>query len=208
MTKSLRETRGEKNAAVRQRALAQRGPSGEADARAAPSERAWRECVLAGICPICGKGPYKVIAMHTTKKHAVDKRELRERAGFFYSDSICAPEHHDRMASLARARDLPEVGRQAMQPQQGRPKGPRRMTPAARAQNAEKFRRYTETVGAAAALEQRRAASRAEARRRVTIRTCRAPGCHNLILGTARANCSPECVKASIARRGFATTRP
>ena len=102
-TRSLRRAAGEPVRRLRDKGLLIRGPSGEADAHAAPSEHAWRECVLAGICPICNRGPYVVLAGHTVKKHAIDRFELRERAGFCYSDTICDPAHSERARERALA---------------------------------------------------------------------------------------------------------
>jgi hypothetical protein len=57
-----------------------------------PDEAGIRAAVLAGICPWCRKGPYKVVAGHTTRVHGVDRLKLRELAGLTYSASICDPE--------------------------------------------------------------------------------------------------------------------
>lgn len=175
------------------------------EAQAAPSVEAWRACVLAAICPICGRGPFVVLALHTRRKHAIDKRELRARAGFFYGDSICDPAHSERMSELAKDRG---IATHRVPKDQQRPRRPRVMTPAAKVQNREKLRQYAESVGTEGVREQRRAAARKMVRGRVLIRTCHGTDCCNLILGTAQGNCSDVCVQSSIARRGFATTGP
>ncbi len=47
--------------------------------------------VKAGICPFCGRGAFKVLALHTNAVHGVDRWQLRELGGFGYSESICDP---------------------------------------------------------------------------------------------------------------------
>ena len=94
-----------------------------------------RRFVDAGMCPWCNAGPFVVLATHVHRAHAIDKLQLRELAGLFYSSSICAPEHADRCAS--RAKRLMEGGKD-LRPRRD---GPRRLSPAAKALNAEKFDR-------------------------------------------------------------------
>lgn len=65
-------------------------------------EKEIRENVLAGLCPFCGEGPFKVVAGHTTRVHDVDRFELRDLAGLFYSDSICDPDYAEERSELAR----------------------------------------------------------------------------------------------------------
>jgi hypothetical protein len=67
-----------------------------------PYSNEYRRCVLLGICPYCGRGPFKMLAGHTYRAHAVDKRELRDKAGLNYSDSILSPEQHAKKSAKAK----------------------------------------------------------------------------------------------------------
>ena len=71
-------------------------------AQSAPSEKAFMANVEAGICPFCGRGPYKVLACHTNKIHAVDRFQLREMAGLCHSATITSPEYHAEVSERAR----------------------------------------------------------------------------------------------------------
>jgi len=51
-----------------------------------------RECLRAGLCPICHQGPYKVVASHTLKAHKVTGAMLRDMAGLTKSATICSAE--------------------------------------------------------------------------------------------------------------------
>ena len=57
------------------------------------------------VCPICRKGPWRVVAGHVWRKHGVDGRQLREMAGLPWSAKISDPEHQELMAGLARDAD-------------------------------------------------------------------------------------------------------
>lgn len=92
--------------------------------------------VLAGICPFCGAGPYKVIAMHTSRAHAVDGQELRERAGLFYSDSITDPQYHEERSALSKRQF--KTGQTGLT---GGHSGPHKLSPAAIALQAEKAKK-------------------------------------------------------------------
>ncbi|MBK6040828.1 hypothetical protein [Streptomyces sp. MBT55] len=54
-----------------------------------------REEIQAGIeaqiCPWCGKGPFKILAGHTTRLHGVDRLQLRDLAGLLYRTPVCDP---------------------------------------------------------------------------------------------------------------------
>lgn len=55
-------------------------------------EETIRNFIDSQICPWCGGGPYKVLAMHTSNRHGVSGDELRYMAGLPKSASICSPE--------------------------------------------------------------------------------------------------------------------
>lgn len=54
---------------------------------------AYRAKVFAGICPECGDGPFKALAMHTNQAHGIDRFELRRLAEIPRSTSIASPEY-------------------------------------------------------------------------------------------------------------------
>lgn len=56
-------------------------------------------------CPLCGRGPWRVVAGHVWRAHGVDGRALREMAGLPWSAKIADPEHRDLMAQLSRDND-------------------------------------------------------------------------------------------------------
>ncbi|MEU3160025.1 hypothetical protein ABZ753_21580 [Streptomyces griseoincarnatus] len=109
-----------------------------------------REQVRAGIeaqmCPWCGNGPFKILALHTTRLHGVDRFQLRDLAGLTYSTSICAPEVAEERREIVR-----RSGRVLVSPGRG---VKRRLSEAAK----ETARRKLE---AARSDEQRRAATAA-----------------------------------------------
>ena len=80
---------------LRAKRLAKKTPAGQDDANRLVSydPAAVRAAIEAQICPLCGAGPYKVVANHVSQKHGVDRRELRDMAGFRLGDSICSAEH-------------------------------------------------------------------------------------------------------------------
>lgn len=52
-----------------------------------------RDLVLAGLCPVCGAGPYRVPLQHVSRKHGLDHRRARDAFGLTRSEPACAPEH-------------------------------------------------------------------------------------------------------------------
>lgn len=99
-TKTMRGVAGP--GALRALNNSNKSPAGTAFAVSAPSEKAFRANVEAGICPFCGQGPYKALAIHTGKAHAVDRFQLREMAGLPYSASITSPEYHAEVSERAK----------------------------------------------------------------------------------------------------------
>lgn len=67
-----------------------------------PDRETVRRAIEAQLCPFCGRGPFKVLAQHTLRAHAVDKLELRDMAGLDWQASICAAE----VSASARERGL------------------------------------------------------------------------------------------------------
>ena len=57
-----------------------------------------RRDVTAGICPVCGKGPFVVVSVHTNKVHNIDKKALRRMAGMTTNEPTCSPEFSARAA--------------------------------------------------------------------------------------------------------------
>jgi hypothetical protein len=67
-----------------------------------------RECLRAGLCPICNAGPYKVVASHSLKSHKVTGAMLRDMAGLTKSATICSAEASAERRKLNR--ELMDVG--------------------------------------------------------------------------------------------------
>jgi hypothetical protein len=66
-----------------------------------PNAAQARADLEAGLCPYCGRGPYRVVAGHVWRAHEIDGRTLREDAGLPWSASVCDPSHADLMRDLA-----------------------------------------------------------------------------------------------------------
>lgn len=68
-----------------------------------------RDCIARQVCPICGRGGWKLLARHTQMVHGVGGRELREMAALPADASICAPDlakarreaHAERLRTIA-----------------------------------------------------------------------------------------------------------
>jgi hypothetical protein len=65
-----------------------------------------RELVDAQICPVCGDGPFKVVAMHTNRCHGIGRYELRELCGVSKTASITAPAIHAGYVARGHAHGL------------------------------------------------------------------------------------------------------
>lgn len=105
--------RGHRNVpteALRTKRLAKTSPAGQADRAVSYDPAAVRAAINAQTCPICGNGPYKVLAVHTNKAHGIDRRELREMAGLTSNDSICAPEYAQGARERAVRSELHKIG--------------------------------------------------------------------------------------------------
>jgi predicted RNA-binding Zn-ribbon protein involved in translation (DUF1610 family) len=138
-------TRSINERTLRSKQLLAKGESGTFGAVVAPSPEAVRAAIVAQTCPFCGRGPYKVLAVHTNKTHGVDKRELREMAGLTLGVSICSEGYSARARELAsgRAFDGAAIGA-------NRKKQPREWTSAGKVKVTENLVRWNETPESAA----------------------------------------------------------
>jgi hypothetical protein len=55
-----------------------------------------RDKIMAGVCPICEAGPFKVVAAHVSLKHGINKKELRALAELPRCEKICSEETSER----------------------------------------------------------------------------------------------------------------
>lgn len=100
-----RKIRGTAESVVVARHKLSRAPNGQANPVVAPSQDAIRESIESGICPWCGRGPYKMLAGHVNGQHGIDRFELRELAGLTRHVSICDPAYSDERRDLAQRQD-------------------------------------------------------------------------------------------------------
>lgn len=59
-----------------------------------------RGAVLRGDCPLCGESGFKSIAGHCQSMHGILSRKLRDMLGLTYTESICSPDLHERLAEI------------------------------------------------------------------------------------------------------------
>lgn len=68
-----------------------------------------------GICPLCGRGPWRALAKHTAKAHGIDARELKRRLGIPVSHGLNDPATTEAQRDAKRAAGAPpgliEAGR-------------------------------------------------------------------------------------------------
>lgn len=93
---SVRGFRGVSTEVLRAKRLNAKAPAGQVDRVVSYDPEAVRAAVEALLCPFCGRGPFKALAVHTVQAHGVDKMQLRDMAGLRLSDSLCAPETRQR----------------------------------------------------------------------------------------------------------------
>lgn len=132
---------------LRQAALRRRHPAGVKEPVVAPSQAAIREAIEAQTCPFCGRGPFKMLPVHTNKTHGVDKWELRDLAGLTTRDALCSPE---ALAKMAAAYD-PDQGALARAAAAARTRRPQRWTRAGRERNTATITRWMQENPDAAA---------------------------------------------------------
>lgn len=71
-------------------------------------QQAMREKALNGICPLCDSGPFVSVAGHANRKHGVDRFQLKDMLGMFYSEPLCSPELSERFSE--RSKRLYDLG--------------------------------------------------------------------------------------------------
>lgn len=123
-----------------------------------------RAYVAAGRCPMCGDGPFAVVAGHTVRKHGVDRHELRDMLGVYKSTSICDAGH----SASVRARGRQRFRDGKFDPRQGggARRSPRQLSAAAQRENARKLNENRDK--ALRALDRMREPQRAARKRQVT----------------------------------------
>jgi hypothetical protein len=57
-----------------------------------------------GYCPICGRGPFRVLSQHTVKAHEMDRFAIRDFLGLTFQDPLCDPSTSARLSEIARQR--------------------------------------------------------------------------------------------------------
>ena len=114
--------------------------------RAERTEEDVAALIAAQVCPDCGQGPFKVLAMHTRFAHGYGADELRRRAGLSEDVKVCAPEHSVALSELhVRNWQKPELRERYMET----------WTPERRRQKSETFRRYWSDPNARARASRR-----------------------------------------------------
>lgn len=85
--------RGVSAESMRAKRLAKKTPSGQQDKNRLVSydPAHVRAAIKAQLCPFCGVGPFKNVALHTGQLHGIDGQELRALAGLAPDSSICDP---------------------------------------------------------------------------------------------------------------------
>lgn len=62
----------------------------------------WLDAIRRQVCPICGAGPFTVVATHVAHMHAIDRLALRAMVGLDPDSSICDPAHSKNRSALSR----------------------------------------------------------------------------------------------------------
>lgn len=66
------------------------------------SVEAARQAIAVQVCPFCGKGPYRVLAAHTSHQHGIKTEQLHDLARIPYSKSICSPEVSAQKSAVSK----------------------------------------------------------------------------------------------------------
>lgn len=115
----------------------------------APSDRAVsRAYVEEGLCPVCGAGPFAVVALHTQRKHGLDRYALREMLGVYKTTSIC-DEGHSAALRLASKRAFTAEKAEKMAKGRRRGQQPRQLSEAAKERNRSQARASRDVAVAA-----------------------------------------------------------
>lgn len=83
-------------------------PEGRFGRVAAPFQEQLRTFIDADRCPWCDGGPYRNLAGHTHRAHAVSAAELRELAGLTKGARLCSAELSQNHADRQRGQRLPD----------------------------------------------------------------------------------------------------
>lgn len=196
-----RSYRGQRESVLRNERLSRRPPAGVAGRVLPPSIEATRRCVIAGICPFCGRGPFRVLAGHTQKVHGVDRFELRELADLTYSTSLLDERTREEFSARAKAR----LAAGTPLPTNSGVKKKRRMSPAGKRIAAEKLLRFAERLGPEAMSRQRTAAARRSGELRRKPHPC--PACGTIMPTAHPITCSPACRRVIRVRTAQASAR-
>lgn len=78
--------------------------AGVHEAAIAPSKEALQAAIKSQICPWCGRGPFRALAIHTNAAHGVGRLELRDLAGVPRSSSVCSQERSEASRSSLLSR--------------------------------------------------------------------------------------------------------
>lgn len=78
-----------------------------ADQQRFPREKAedWLDAVERGLCPVCGAGPYGIVATHVNKAHGIDRFQLKDILGVTYRTPLCDPLTSAKMSQSTKGRD-------------------------------------------------------------------------------------------------------
>ena len=188
--KSVRQPRsyhGQRESALRTEVLRRRAPAGVAGRVLPPSAEATRRAVMAGICPLCGRGPFQVLAGHTQKVHGVDRFELRELADLTYSASLLDDRTREQFSERARAR----LALGVPLPSSKGVRTKRRLSPAGKRIQADKLHRFAERLGPDGIARQRTAAARRSGELQRKPHPC--PACGTILPTAHPITCSSDC---------------
>jgi hypothetical protein len=69
-----------------------------------------------GFCPVCGKGPFRLLAKHTSGAHEIFTKELHDMLGLTLHDALCDPNLSKFRSEKAKREGLPDYneGRSTM----------------------------------------------------------------------------------------------
>lgn len=78
----------------------------------APNAADWLDAIERQVCPICGAGPFTVVAQHVSMMHNIGRNELRDLLGIPRSESICDPTYASARSVITTKRMDVETLRQ------------------------------------------------------------------------------------------------
>jgi AraC-like DNA-binding protein len=65
---------------------------------------AYRQAIASQTCPVCGLGPWTMLAGHVSKTHGIAPEELRRLAGMRRKDSICDGDYSEQRRNRLKDR--------------------------------------------------------------------------------------------------------